>query len=173
MKYEFILENGRSLPIFINEIGINNAPMNVCLDTACGLTTFYMGYDLVKTLYPNIKRTGDTVDFINANGKRDRQSIYVIPEFILTDNAKNTLHIRDFYCSIVDINMSKIDILLSGDVFYNTKISVTPKRDKETKEAYRAFLVNTFGKKRNTLFMQKQVSNNGLSYIGALKVPNP
>ena len=171
MKYEFILLNKNSLPIFRNNLGRNELSMNICLDTGCGITTFYTSIDTIKTMYPNIRDANEAVYLRNASGQMMPHSLYIIPDFSIIDRCDSILHIKDLYCCLSNANIPQIDVLLSGNIFYNTKMTITPLRNNETHKPYRVLSVDTFKDDRDTLYMQGQKTKDGTHYICVLNIP--
>lgn len=168
MKFRFFLNKGITIPIFKNKLGVSNTQLSVCLDTGCGLTTFYMSYKTVKAMYPDISKTDDMVTCLSANGEEDSHDVYIIPEFVLTDKDNNKLYIKNLYCCIENITMPHIDILLSSSIFFNADVIIKPIKMNTPESTYRAFIVDTYDN-RDSLIMQCHINKNRKLYIGALK----
>ena len=169
MIFTFVLLSGVGLPIFMNRLGTKSTDFNICLDTGCGLTTFYMDLDSVQFLYPEIKKV-DTPTYIRtADGNIENNALYIIPEFRLTDKDDQTIFIRNLYCSISDVGFDNFDILLSGNAFYNAGLTITPYKDKE--KPYRIIRIDTFDDGRDTFIMRQVKDVNGkiIAYPACLK----
>ena len=172
MKYEFKLLKGYSLPIFKNKIGTKGKlDANICIDSGCGITTFYKSESIVGAMFPNIRPANSTVEVRNASGTKDKLPLYIIPELVLIDENNNLLHIMNLYCCIVPVNMPQIDVLLAGAIFFSSRMIIELARKEETKEPYRTFKVNTLIKGRDTLYMERQEGNDRVHYICALNAP--
>ena len=139
MKYEFVLEQKTSLPIFRNEIGIieRKVGMNICFDTGNNITTFYnMTPNFIQMLFPDIRNANEEVTVRSADGSLTTSRLFIIPDFVLVDKDKQKLHINNLYCRFDSSKIRMIDILLAGDVFYNSSATVTPQRAKDGNEFY-------------------------------------
>ena len=173
MKYEFVLEQKTTLPIFRNEIGSieQKVGMNICFDTGNNITTFYnMTPDFLQMLFPDIQNADEEVDVRSADGNRITSCLYIIPDFMLIDKDNRILHINNMFCRLDDSKIKMIDILLAGDVFYNSSATVTPKRTEDGKGYYRALKVNTLHEGKNTLVMQRIENDAGKFYVCGLNM---
>ena len=170
MVYEFNLINEKSIPIFVNSVVNSKNILNICFDTGCGITTFYMDYNTIKMLYPDIQETNINASINDANGGMAQQPLYIIPDFILKDNNNSELHIINLYCCLSEASIPPIDVLLSGSAFYNTKLSISPRRN--SNGAYRSLEIDTFNDSRDTLYMQRTVTKNCTHYICAFTESN-
>ncbi len=157
MIFNFCLENKSILPVFRSDLGTELRSFDVCYDTGCVLTRFYMTESKVKSRFPEIVRLDRTVDSRNADGDVTPTTLYVIPDFVLTDDEGKKLHITDFYCSIMGRSFPGIDVLLSGSISYNARTIITPYRDEDV--VGRRLIIDTFEERKDTLSMFAKTSN--------------
>ena len=168
MVYSFVLLNGVGLPIFTNKLG-STTDFNICLDTGCGLTTLYLDNETVKLLYPDAKKANISVEMKNADGDVCTTEVYIIPTFVLVDNNNEKLIVKNLYCIISDAEMDNIDILLSGNVFFNTSLTITPNKIDDNPQ--RVIRVDTLRDNRHFLFMEpaKDKSDKIIGYPAFLR----
>ncbi|MBR1742438.1 MAG: hypothetical protein IJ733_11360 [Lachnospiraceae bacterium] len=88
----------------------------------------------------------------SADGIERNSDVYIIPKFELMDNDGKKLLIKNLYCNITKTRFDNIDVLLSGNVFYNASLTITPNiKDNITRRLIR---IDTFEDKRNILIME-------------------
>lgn len=158
MIFEYKLKNEYLLPIFNNKIGEhdnnNNMSVEICVDTGASITTFYKPMDVVKDLYPDIHPLNVMIPVMDVNGNSCQYPLFKINQFKLIDNNNQLLIIRNLVCIISEIKMDITDILLSGTIFYNTALTITPYR--EDNEIGRLLRIDTFEEDRDTLIMNDE-----------------
>ncbi len=172
MIFEFSLIGKRSLPTFRNYLGNSEDLMNICFDTGCGITTFYMDIDTIRVLYPDIQEVNSSIKVNDASGGETPHKLYKIPSFDLKDRNGNILHIKDMYCCLSPASIPQIDVLLSGALFYNAKAIITPRTADEKHKAGRFLIVDTFLDGRNTMYMQKKRFKHTVHYICVYNAPS-
>ena len=171
MIFEYPLISKRSLPVFRNCIGNSDDLMNICFDTGCGITTFYMDYETIQLLYPDIQKANTTIKVNNASGVKTSHELYIIPTFTLKARYNKVLRIKNLYCCLSSANVPQIDVLLSGTVFYNAKTIITPRPADATHGAGRVLIVDTFKDDRSTMYMKKKKSKNAMHFICVYNEP--
>ena len=144
----------------MNKLGSSALDFRICLDTGCGLTTFYMDMDILKVLYPDIQDANITVDMTSADGVITNNLVHIIPNFYMTDNDGKRILIKDLHCVVSSARMKKIDVLLSGNIFCSAGLTIIPQKDKH-EIAKRYIIIDTLDDNRCILIMKPLRNSNG------------
>lgn len=112
-----------------------------------------------KKMFPSIEDTGDFIESKNANGSINKESKYIIPKFVLTDNDSNKIIIQNLYCTISNVKGMNFHILLSCSIFYSAKLVIMPV--KVEGGLIRKVFIETFINGRDTLTLQECKADNG------------
>ena len=91
--------------------------------------------------------------------------VYKIPEFVISDDNNNSIHIKNFHFILADARKKGIDILLSGGVFYNTKFVITPRIDKDGKVS-RMCMIETKDERVTLVVEERTKDGNVWGYPG-------
>lgn len=153
MLFEMTLQTNNFLPVYRCNIGYSlNSELNICIDTGSAITIFYMSVERAKLYFPNMKLISNAFETRNADGSKTLSDLYIIPEFILTDDNNKKLIIENLYCLFSKGRIKGINILLSGEIFLNTKMTISfVKKDDKPR---RMWYIDTFGKDKNILQMK-------------------